>query len=163
MKLYFNSKVGILLLFLLLGSTSMMQAAHGKTAPSTVEFQKILKKEKPQRGLLKKIIAKKNKRAASKEKSISRPAITSIVAGGLALLCLFAPLLISVGTGIWLLGALFAIIGDIAAIVAFRRNKKSDNPTKKSKNETLATVGLVMSLLAGLIPLILLIIVLATI
>ena len=163
MKLAFKYKIGVLLLFFLVNSSIIMQAARGETAPNSVELYETLKKEKPQKGFLKKLIAKKSKRTSSKDKAISRGAIVALIAGAAAFFSLFAPLLLSVGLGIWLLGALFAIIGDIAAIVTLKRIKKSKNPDEHGKSDTIALIGLVLALLAGVLPIILLLIALATI
>lgn len=163
MKLYFNYKIGTLLLFFLLSSISTMQAAHGKTAPNQVGIHQTLKKPKPKNHFLKRLITKKNNRIATNRQSISRGAIIALIAGSIALCCLFAPLLAAIGTGIWILGGALAIVGDIFGIITLIKIKNTDNPRKYTREKTMAVTGLVLSLLVGIIPLALLVLVLLTI
>lgn len=95
----------------------------------------------------------------SDDKNISKNAIAALIIGCLAFFCMVSPL-IGIGLWIWFIAAILATIGDILAIKALRRIKNSENKEDYKLEKRLARVGLILSLLTGLIPLAMLILVL---
>lgn len=141
-----------LLTFIFAFTTISAEAAIHKTPTQKEVLTK--GKKKPMKIFFKKVFSKKG--TTAKDKTISKIATAAFIVGAASFFCLFAPLILSVGTGIWVAAAILAIIGDVLAITARRKIRKSDNSSDYGAEKTMATIGLILSLLTGLIPLALL-------
>ncbi len=161
MRLQTQFRIGFLLISFLLASFSMAEAAGGENAISTeIKTQQTIKtKPSKRKRWLKKYILKKIKKK-SKDETIMQNARLSLFIG------IFSLIFLVLGgvSSIWffLAAAIAAIIGDILSIGTLLKIRKSENPKDHRISKLMARGGLILSLLTGLIPLILLGLVLAT-
>lgn len=164
MKLSNNYRIGLLVVFLFLVTFTNAEAAHYQTETRTkTDFQEVLKQKKATvKTAIFKVIPKKIKKTTEDDKSILNGSFISLAVGiaSMLLLILGIAALSASGAGFFLIfAALAAIVGDIFSIRTLRKIKNSDDPENYRGSKKMAIAGLVMSLLTGLIPLILLLIV----
>lgn len=160
MKFKIPYLIGLLILVFTFNMAAIAEAAHyEKEVKSVTISDKIKNKSVKVKSFFKQIFSKKSK-SKSKDKTIRNTAIAALIIGAISLVCLILPVvLVSVGLWIWFVAALFAIIGDVLAIKALMKIKKSKNEEEYRNEKRLAKVGLVLSLLTGLIPLVFLVLV----
>ena len=157
MKSFVTLKFSILTLLFILFSALSTQAAYHKNTTTPVEIQKSWKKQFKQR---KQTIKQKFQTLFTKsnnEKNISILALVSIILGALSVIGLvvgFIILLIGSTSGLFLLfTGLVALLGDIFSIATLIKIRKSKDPKEHSRSKHLAIIGLILSLLTGLLPL----------
>jgi hypothetical protein len=168
MKLSNNYRIGLLVAFLFLAAFTTAEAAHYQTETQTkTNFRTVLKQKKAAAKMtIFKVIPKKIKKSNDDDESILNGGVIALaigIASFLLLILAVAAIAASGGTGfLFLLAALAAIAGDIFAIRTLRKIGNSDDPENYRGSRRMAIIGLVLSLLTGLIPLALLVLILLT-
>ena len=167
MKLLNKYRIGLLTVFLFLVAFTNVKAAHYQTETRTkTDFQEVLKQKKAAvKTAIFKVSPKKIKKSKNDDNSILNGGVISLAVGiGSMLLLILGIVALSVSGGgfVLLFAALAAIVGDFFAIRTLRKISNSDDPDSYRGSKRMAIIGLVLSLLTGLIPLALLVLVLLT-
>lgn len=133
-------------------ATLSTQAAYYENPVTTPKSQK---KWEQKWKVKKQTVTEKLKKLFSKsssDESIRPLATMALICGLLSIVGLFVGFFYSL-TVIIILAGVLALLGDIFAIQALRRIRNSENPREYRGSRVAAIVGLVLSLLTGLIPL----------
>ncbi len=150
----------LILVALLFGSTN--NYAVNAPPPVSVENAELAGKKSKKVGVVKKWvikrlakkIAKQIKETDQQDLSITKKARLGLIFGIVSILLLFVGL---AALWLWLVAGVAAILGDIFSIIVLVKTKENKKLFKKERR--MATWGLVLSLLTGIIPLSLLLLV----
>lgn len=139
-------------------STISVEAAHfEKPVKKQTLRQTIKTKKKVVKSFFKKIkktFSKKIKHKSTDD-DFSKGATAAVIIGAISFFLLFLPFIIGV-FWVWILAGILALTGDIIAIRTLSRIIKSGDIEAHKQERILAIIGLILSLLTGLIPLALL-------
>ena len=159
MKLKFNYKISLLLIAFIFGSFSMLEAAHYENKVNSVEFKEVVKKKKSRfKSYVKKIFLPKKKNRSSSDSEIFGNASLALIFGCISFafflglfVILFFPIAFSIFLTILTLVLIPALLSSFFAIRALVKIGKTENQKHYFRSIIKAIIGLVLSLLAGLV------------
>lgn len=144
----------------------VLVATRGHTVnshpPATTENAELSVKQPKKIGVVKKWLIKRLAKKIKKQLkdidtedlSLIKKARLSLTFGLISFVLLFVGL---IAPWLWIVAALAAILGDVFSILTLRKTR--DNKKQYNRERKVATWGLVLSLLTGVIPLLLLLLV----